>query len=75
MRFEPTIAVFARAKTVHALDSAATVIGHAYVCVYIFIYLSNPEIKAAISIEIPERLLILSRVRVSVTNKNGFWIG
>jgi hypothetical protein len=30
--FEPTISVFERAKTVHALDSAATVIGqlHTY---------------------------------------------
>jgi hypothetical protein len=26
--FEPTIPVFERAKTVHALDRAATVIGH-----------------------------------------------
>jgi hypothetical protein len=26
--FEPTIPVFERAKTVHALDSAATVTGH-----------------------------------------------
>jgi hypothetical protein len=26
--FEPTIPVFERAKTVHALDSAATVIGN-----------------------------------------------
>jgi hypothetical protein len=28
VRFEPTIPVFERAKTVHALDRAATVIGH-----------------------------------------------
>jgi hypothetical protein len=28
MGFEPTILVFGRAKTVHALDRAATVIGH-----------------------------------------------
>jgi hypothetical protein len=27
VRFEPTIPVFERAKTVHALDPAATVIG------------------------------------------------
>jgi hypothetical protein len=26
--FEPTVQVFERAKTVHALDRAATVIGH-----------------------------------------------
>jgi hypothetical protein len=29
VRFEPTIPVFEREKTVHALDSAATVIGEA----------------------------------------------
>jgi hypothetical protein len=29
VRFEPTIPVFERAKTVHALDRAATVIGKA----------------------------------------------
>jgi hypothetical protein len=28
VRFEPTILVFERAKTVHALDCAATVIGN-----------------------------------------------
>jgi hypothetical protein len=28
--FEPTIPVFERAKTVHALDRAATVIGNAF---------------------------------------------
>jgi hypothetical protein len=31
--FEPTIPVFKRAKTVHALDCAATVIG--YLCIYL----------------------------------------
>jgi hypothetical protein len=30
VRFEPTITVFERAKTVHALDRAATVIGTYY---------------------------------------------
>jgi hypothetical protein len=30
MEFEPTISVFEWAKTVHALDRAATVIGHIY---------------------------------------------
>jgi hypothetical protein len=30
MEFEPTIPVFERAKTVHALDRAATVIGYFY---------------------------------------------
>jgi hypothetical protein len=30
--FEPTIPVFERAKTVHALDRAAAVIGVAYFC-------------------------------------------
>jgi hypothetical protein len=29
--FEPTIPAFERAKTVHALDSAATVIGNFYI--------------------------------------------
>jgi hypothetical protein len=28
VRFEPTIEVFARAKTFHALDRAAIVVGH-----------------------------------------------
>jgi hypothetical protein len=31
VRFEPTIPVFERAKTVHALDGAATVIGSLHV--------------------------------------------
>jgi hypothetical protein len=30
MGFEPTIPVFERAKTVHALDRVATVIGHVW---------------------------------------------
>jgi hypothetical protein len=34
MGFEPTIPVFERAKTVHALDRAATVIGLAMVSIY-----------------------------------------
>jgi hypothetical protein len=32
--FEPTIPEFKRGKTVHALDSAATVIGFLQVCSY-----------------------------------------
>jgi hypothetical protein len=32
--FEPTIPVFERAKTAHALDRAATVIGHDSDCIY-----------------------------------------
>jgi hypothetical protein len=32
--FEPTIPVFKRAKTFHALDSAATVTGEVYFCNY-----------------------------------------
>jgi hypothetical protein len=37
VEFEPTIPPFMRAKTVHALDRAATVIGHinTYTCKYI----------------------------------------
>jgi hypothetical protein len=31
--FEPTILAFKRAKTVHALASAATVIGIVYLCI------------------------------------------
>jgi ATP-dependent RNA circularization protein (DNA/RNA ligase family) len=34
--FEPTIAALERAKTVHALDSAVTVIGFPHVYIYIF---------------------------------------
>jgi hypothetical protein len=30
VEFEPTIPAFERAKTVHALDGAATVIGHLF---------------------------------------------
>jgi hypothetical protein len=33
--FELTISVFERAKTVHALDGAATVIGYAFHYIYI----------------------------------------
>jgi hypothetical protein len=33
--FEPTIPAFERAKTVHVLDRAATVIGEAYICICI----------------------------------------
>jgi hypothetical protein len=29
--FEPTIPLYGQAKTVHALDRAATVIGHLYI--------------------------------------------
>jgi hypothetical protein len=41
--FEPTIPVLERAKTVHALDRAATVIGKLYL--YIFIYLFKDTIN------------------------------
>jgi hypothetical protein len=34
VRFETTIPVFERAKTVHDLDHAATVIGHGYIWPY-----------------------------------------
>jgi hypothetical protein len=34
VEFEPTILVFERAKTVHVLDRAATIIGNVEVCVY-----------------------------------------
>jgi hypothetical protein len=38
MAFEPTIPVFEQAKTVHALDCAATVIGLNFptLCIYLF---------------------------------------
>jgi hypothetical protein len=36
--FEPTTPVLERAKTVHALDWAATVIGYNYIYIYIYIY-------------------------------------
>jgi hypothetical protein len=36
--FEPTIPVSERAKTSHALDRAAIVIGYMYIMRYIFIY-------------------------------------
>jgi hypothetical protein len=39
VRFEPTISVFERAKTVHALDCAVTVIG--IVVLYLYINLST----------------------------------
>jgi hypothetical protein len=35
VEFEPTIPVFERAKTVHALDRAATVIGSLHYITYI----------------------------------------
>jgi hypothetical protein len=38
VKFEPTIPVFGRAKTVYALDRAATVIGSLYIIQYIIIY-------------------------------------
>jgi hypothetical protein len=39
MRFEPTIPAFEGAKTVHALDRAATVIGiHTYILIYLYIF-------------------------------------
>jgi hypothetical protein len=34
MEFEPTIPVFERVRTVHALDRAATVIGQKYITGY-----------------------------------------
>jgi hypothetical protein len=39
VRFEPTIPVFERAKSVYALDSAASVIDHCLVGTEIFIFL------------------------------------
>jgi hypothetical protein len=38
VRFEPTIPVFERAKTVHALDRATSVTGHRLVGTEIFIF-------------------------------------
>jgi hypothetical protein len=55
--FEPTIAVFERAKTVHASDRAATVVG--FSAVYLFTYLltelspSRGAINLAATRELP----------------------
>jgi hypothetical protein len=38
MGFEPTIPASERAKTVHALDRAATVTGYVKIQIYIYIY-------------------------------------
>jgi hypothetical protein len=43
MGFEPTIPVFERAKTVHASDRAATVIGH--MSTSVLTNISNPNIS------------------------------
>jgi hypothetical protein len=52
--FEPTIPVFERVKTVHALDRAATVINH------IFIYIV-PNMARQGALETKEYRYILSR--------------
>jgi hypothetical protein len=45
--FEPNIPVFERAKTVHALDREATVIGNCQGIVYVFMYTYASTVDAS----------------------------